>query len=892
MQRMKSFIMPLRRTGLLVLLILSTLSESKAITYYSRTSGLWSVNSSWSTLTYGSPINTGTYPKRGDVVFIGDGHNISMNVNSVTASITIGQGTSGSLMYSNYLTFLMVVAGNITVNNGATFGYASNSSKMHSLFISGSIINNGAVDLYYDANDYVNVTFNSTVHSIISGSGSWDLNKITLFKSTLTSYKLEVTAPAFEVATRELVVSYGTFVHNNTSSYNVNPSFGDMTVFSDAVFQVMDGRLTLAPSANYVYLQGQLKVTGGTLQIGSGAGLQGIRYDQSGVSIPAIDITGGTLKVNGGITYRTGNASDPVRFNQSGGSVLLNCGTTGTNLEVFNIDNAASSRFTMSGGSITLQKPNSTGSTVSDFNICGSSGTVTSSAGNIIFGNSSTSSGVTFNFTPYANAIQPHFRVSGPAAGTVTLRPSNNSTSNFKLLSLNIEANKIFDIRSIAGSTGDSRTMSLSDNFDAVHAFYNDGTFTPRTGTVVLQGAEGLWIGGSAATTFYNITINNPLGVSLSKTINISHTLLLLDGVLYSTTTNLIICNAGASSNIGSSISYVDGPMRQLVASTSAQSINFPIGKSGAYRPVILAVQHSTLSSVPYTSEVINVSARAMSFSLPPSLGWVSDVRYYDIKRSNTPNLSNARITLSYGADDWVTDFNNLRVARDNGSSAWLDLGGVGTANGSGSITSANFNGFNNYFTLANATGGINPLPVEFIQFSGKAGKTNVVLDWSTASEVNSDYFDVERSADGKTYLPIGRVGAKGFSNQNVEYNYLDMQPLKGQAYYRLRQVDRDGSFDYSKIVSVNYKKSSLDLYPNPVTNGLVSFNIPAGDREFVEVRLFDLTGKQVMLKHDISLNGTTSQLQLPPEINPGTYFLQLTSHAGEIWKEKLVVTF
>ena len=74
-------------------MLMALFYESDAINYYSRQSGLWSVNSSWSTVGHGSFINTGTYPAKGDVVFIGDGHNISMNVNSITASITVGQGT-------------------------------------------------------------------------------------------------------------------------------------------------------------------------------------------------------------------------------------------------------------------------------------------------------------------------------------------------------------------------------------------------------------------------------------------------------------------------------------------------------------------------------------------------------------------------------------------------------------------------------------------------------------------------------------------------------------------------------------------------------------------------------------------------------------------------------
>ena len=888
---MKNLTNPLRTIGLLALILLSIFSESNARTYYSRQSGLWSVASTWSTVTYGNATNAGTYPQRGDVVFIGDGHNISMNVNAVVASVTVGQGASGTLMYSNYLTFNMVIAGNLTVNAGATFGYAFNSSRAHSLFISGSLTNNGIVDLYYDANDYVNMTFNSRTNSIVSGTGTWDLNRVSVVKSTLTTYKVEATANGFENAIRDLVVTYGTFAHNNRFTYSVNPTGGNFTVGPDAIMQVMDGVLHLSPNNDYVYLQGQLSVTAGTMRIGSSAGNQGLRYDQNGAGVPAIDVTGGTLTVYGGITYRAGNASDPVRFSQSNGDVVLNTGSTGTSLEVFNIDNSASSRFTFSGGTITLQKPSLGGSSVSDFNLCGSSGTITASAGTVVFGNASTTSGTVFNFTPYATPVYPNFKVSGPAAAVVTVRPSNNSTSDFKLISLNIEANKVFDVRSIAGTTGDSRNMTLTDNFDGLHAFYNDGTFTPRTGTVTLSGAEGLWVGGSAITAFYNFTVNNTLGILLNQEVQVSNTLFLSDGVVYSSATNKMVCLNGASSNIGSSLSYVDGPMQQRVANTSPQTINLPVGKNGAYRPIILAVQHTTSASIDYTAEVYNVSARAMSYTLPGTLGWVSDMRYYTITRSAGANLSNARVTLSYGADDFVADYPNLRIARDNGSSSWLDLGGVGTSNGSGSITSSNFAAFNTYFTLANALNGINPLPVEFLSFNAKPVQNHVLLDWSTATEVNSDFYEVERSRDGVNFKPIGKVTAAGFSTTVKSYSFKDNAPLNGVNYYRLKQVDRNGTFEYTNILSVVFNLGVMVVYPNPVADRNINVNIPDGDESTLRATLYDITGKSVMSAIPVNLFNNKGTIQLDANIPAGTYLLKMSDATGNSWQEKVMVS-
>lgn len=880
-----------RKSGWIILILMSFFYESRAINYYSRQSGLWSVNSTWSTVAYGSPVNTGTYPKRGDVVFIGDGHDISMNVNSVTASITVGQGTSGSLLYSNYLTFLMVIAGNLTVNNGATFGYVNNSSRMHNLFISGSIINSGNIDLYVDANDYVNLTFNSAINSTISGSGTWDLNRVSLVKSTLTSYYLDVTVNSFEIAIRELIVTFGTFIHNNVNTYSVNPSLGDFTVQQNAIMRVNQGVLHLSPNSDYVYLEGELRVTDGTMLIGSNLGFQGIRYKSNPLKVPVIDISGGTLQVYGGITFRSGYAADPLRYNQSGGSLMLNTGWPGSNLSLFKINNSTTSRFTMSGGNIVFQKPNSTAGVYSDFDLCGTLGTITFSDGTVEFGNASTLSGSVFNFTPYANVLQPNFKVTGSAGALVTLKTSNGSTSDFTLNSLNIESNKTFDIQSITGVAGDTKNMTLASNFDGMHTFYNDGTFVPRNGTVTFQGAEGLWIGGSTTTTFYNLNLNNSFGLALAQNINISNQLSLMVGVLYSTPGSQITALAGASSNLGSSISYVDGPFEQVVASISAQTLNLPVGKNGSFRPIILAVQHTNATPVSYVSEVWNVSPRAMSYSLPPTLGWVSDVRYFNLTRSAVANLSNARITLTYDADDFVTDPTNLRVARDNGSSAWLDLGGTGTAAGSGSITSNNFTGFNTYFTLANATGGINPLPVEYTSFTAAANSNNVDVKWSTASEINSDYFIVEKSSNGMQFNPVGKLNAAGFSNTLQSYLWVDENPSLGNNYYRLKQVDRDGTFEYSIIKVVNFKKSLMNVYPNPVTDGVISVSIDDIQDENMQARLMDISGK-IVLESSLSLSSTSpNQFTIDKSLTPGLYLFELTNAAGNKWHERIVLT-
>ncbi|MFD1144677.1 hypothetical protein ACFQ4C_26350 [Larkinella insperata] len=96
-------------------------------------------------------------------------------------------------------------------------------------------------------------------------------------------------------------------------------------------------------------------------------------------------------------------------------------------------------------------------------------------------------------------------------------------------------------------------------------------------------------------------------------------------------------------------------------------------------------------------------------------------------------------------------------------------------------------------------------LPVHLVDFAGRSVDQQVRLGWQTTYEANSDYFTIERSPDARAFEAIGRVASKGFSESLQTYGFSDAAPLKGTNYYRLRQVDRDGTYAYSKIVAVGY---------------------------------------------------------------------------------------
>jgi len=264
-------------------------------------------------------------------------------------------------------------------------------------------------------------------------------------------------------------------------------------------------------------------------------------------------------------------------------------------------------------------------------------------------------------------------------------------------------------------------------------------------------------------------------------------------------------------------------------------------------------------------------------------------VRYFRLEREPIANLTSAVLTLVYGSDDVVTEPLGLRVARDNGSGSWIDLGGDASTAPSGAINTDPFYAFNSYFALANGTGFNNPLPVELVRFEGKARMASVELSWTTASEFNSDYFDVERSTDGVNFSSIGRVQAAGFSTSVRKYVLDDRQPVRGVNYYRLRQVDRDGTMDFSQVVSVRFVPTRLEVFPNPATGTQLTIRLPEGMGN-VQAQLTDLEGRSITAQTTLQEGFSAPAVDISG-VTTGAYMLRITDEAGTAWTERIVIS-
>jgi len=198
-----------------------------------------------------------------------------------------------------------------------------------------------------------------------------------------------------------------------------------------------------------------------------------------------------------------------------------------------------------------------------------------------------------------------------------------------------------------------------------------------------------------------NLTISSTQGVTLGSNVTVNGMLTLSGSNLITTSAKILTLGPSATISGGSASTFVNGPLARTIATTSPTVYNYPIGKGTAYRPLQLTLTQSAATPTVYTVEQFNSAPTTRI--LPGSLNGVSSVRYFNITKGTGSALTSASVQLSYDTDDLVSDASLLRIAKDNGSGTWVDLGGSGSAPTTGTITSAiNFTSFSD-FVLARA---------------------------------------------------------------------------------------------------------------------------------------------------------------------------------------------
>ncbi len=605
----------------------------------------------------------------------------------------------------------------------------------------------------------------------------------------------------------------------------------------------------------------------------------------------------GNSTYNGNITLNstTGVTSSGIYFN--------NGSTASSTLSVGNTISIGGSGFT--SGTLSLRRFTQQGTTAQNL-------TQTSGTAILVSGTANEFNGpVTFNFpqlnlisSTYNNSatIQKNGATNNNCYGGNTFNGTthiiNSHSANYLLLANNVADTYNGNITLEQQTTGGI----LYPNYNTNCTYAGDVTVTSPASTAITFGSAGNGratfnggnaqainlTAGSAIPVFTRLTLNKSANdVTLNTKIFISSNVNFTQGILNTTSTNILHVRDAATTNIGNSLSYVNGPMNYDMALNGSRTLTFPIGKSADWRPAVLNLTHNNSTSYTYNSEVFNSDSYLLGWSFPPTVSMSSHVHWWDITRTNTStgvvtpstHLSgNQTITLYYDANDGVTDPSNLTIIKNTSAAptSWIDIGGTGATITSGSVSSTSsptaFNSFSR-FTLGNKVSGTNPLPIELLYFTATPVDNKVVnLDWATASEINNQQYDIERSIDGVNFEYLTTIKAYGNGNSVTKqvYKTVDEKPYMGISYYRLKQIDFSGEYKYAEMVSVNITgKSFINFYPNPAQDKL-SYTA-SEDFNTATIKIMNSVGAIVL--NESSLTSYNGSIDLSHLAN-GIYYL------------------
>ena len=408
-----------------------------------------------------------------------------------------------------------------------------------------------------------------------------------------------------------------------------------------------------------------------------------------------------------------------------------------------------------------------------------------------------------------------------------------------------------------------------------VELCYNNGTASPTAGT---DNIEAYLDGGSASQGNFIWQDNIDCSQSFSSVLYIANGAKAIARLAYGTPPTVV------QSTVNSSQSQYLGPNADIYFYDQTNNQ--------------LMARIQNLSSFDYgcTQVVIDrAGTGATQFWNTNTTNYLLNKTFHVLPTNNNPSGS-YKITLYYTAAEiagWQSvtgqSLSSIQLVKVPGQISSVT---PATPNAAGTVTLATptigtlgtntaltYNFTNGFSGFGAGSPGTTPLPIGLLDFTGRLGNDNVMLSWSTSTEENSRTFEIDRSFDGANFLPIGNVPAAGNSATIRNYSFTDPGITRDTNYYRLKEIDLDGHFTYSKIVLVSTHPASVfTVEPNPFTDGLdvIFTQAPAGA---IQIRLLDITGRVLWRQTNAPVSGTRLHLNLPgTSLTAGVYLLEVNT--------------
>lgn len=404
--------------------------------------------------------------------------------------------------------------------------------------------------------------------------------------------------------------------------------------------------------------------------------------------------------------------------------------------------------------------------------------------------------------------------------------------------------------------------------------FRNDGAFDNNLGTLYATGTQAQLFSGTNVIQTNHFTMNKASqSVHLNNVLRIDSLLIFTNGHITSDhadiTTEYVEFQNKAFYLSASDSSHIDGVIRKI----GNDDFIFPTGNSTLLRTIRISAPANV--SDHFTAYYIendpdSLYSRAL---LDTDIDHVSACEYWILNRSG--GSSNVAVHLSWDSNSCgIDNLCDLLVSRWDGA-LWTSEGNGGTTgnmskgtlvSGTDCTTPSAVTNFSPFTLASRAT--TNPLPITLISFGAQACERSVCLSWQTESETNNDYFTVERSKDGVSWEIVTEINGAGNSYSILNYETVDENPYLGTSYYRLKQTDFNGDFDYTEALSIefNYTNETLyTIYPNPAKEMITISGINA---EKEDIRYYNSIGQDVsalittIYKSDSSLQLDISRLK------------------------------
>lgn len=402
-------------------------------------------------------------------------------------------------------------------------------------------------------------------------------------------------------------------------------------------------------------------------------------------------------------------------------------------------------------------------------------------------------------------------------------------------------------------------------------------------GVITLDGTTDQYIYGSSSylNIIQNLTVNKSAGrVYLDQPLTIDNGVLTLtSGIIVSTTTSYVHFenySAALAVSGGSDNSYIDGPARFYdgfaAGGVQLGSFTFPIGDGGHIFPIEISASDATI----FQAEAIDgdPDATYSRSSKDGTLDHINKQMYWKLDR--TSGTSNVTVKLHWNANSGgISTLADLRVARWNGTT-WKDHGNGATTGNTTAGTVASSAAVTSFspFALA-STSTNNPLPVDMLSFNAVNNNNQTVsVNWQTASEINSDYFELQRSSDLTNWRSLTHVASAGNSTATKNYFYLDKEPTT-KNYYRLTQFDLDGIPTeygpvYVELDPIDKKEATIKyVQPNKLT-----YYIPTPQQ--VSIELINVLGQTVRQIMPLQPHAAGTYIIDAGNLGPGVQFIRM----------------